>query len=49
MNTLIKHGLHATNIYAPNRKIEDLKRSPDIGSHDRNNVKLGQGQPGLIF
>ena len=30
-------------------KLEDLKRSPDIGSPDLYNVKLGQGQPRLII
>ena len=25
-----------------------LKRSPDIGSQDLNNVKLGQGRPVLV-
>ena len=47
--TMIKEVMHVANICASNRKLEDLKHSPDIGSHDLNNVKLGRGQPGRII
>ena len=49
LNDFVKKKSRINKIIRTHYKIKGPKRSPDIGSQNLNNVKLGQGQPRLLI